>query len=263
MNNSFYNLFPFFSSDDEALADEHIARGEWAQAASILARITDPSARVLNKSGCLLREHLNDLPGSLECHQRALLKAIYREKAETLIYLGSVYNNMKQYDEAFKVYSQALQWLEHERKRDPSLIARCLVGLGNTQWARQQLDDALLYAERALAIRENEIKPRNDFDIAACLGNLGNILHDQGDMERALLNATRAVDLLNACGKGDPRLSAALNNLGAMHQANGNLVKAREYFELALESLPNENHSHRKSTLANIARLEIVENSKK
>jgi tetratricopeptide (TPR) repeat protein len=170
---------------------------------------------------------------------------------------------MKQYDDAFKVYSQALEWLENEKKRDFSLIARCLVGLGNTQWARQQLDDALRFAERALAIREKEIKPKNEFDIAACLGNIGNILHSKGDIERALTYATRAVDILSTCAKGDPRLSAALNNLGAMHQTNGDPVKAREYFERALESLPNENHSNRKSTMANIDRLDMAEKSKK
>jgi tetratricopeptide (TPR) repeat protein len=170
---------------------------------------------------------------------------------------------MKQYAEAFKVYSQALQWFENEKKRDLSMIARCLIGLGNAQWARKQLDEALRFAERALAIRENEIKPRNDFDIAACLGNLGNILHDQGDIERALSCATRAVDLLNKCGKGDPRYAAALNNLGAMHQANKNLIKAREYFQRALDCLPDENHPHRKITLANLARLDMVEKLEK
>ncbi|CAF4985729.1 unnamed protein product, partial [Rotaria magnacalcarata] len=44
--------------DDEALADEYKARGEWSQAADSFARITDPNVRVLNKYGCLLQEHL-------------------------------------------------------------------------------------------------------------------------------------------------------------------------------------------------------------
>jgi tetratricopeptide (TPR) repeat protein len=250
-------------SDDEALADEHIARNEWSQAVTILARITDPNVRVLNKHGCLLREHLGDIPGALHCHQQALLKAFNREKAETLIYLGLVLHNMKQYAEAYKVYTEALQWLENAKKQDPSLIARCLVGMGNAQWACRQLDEALDFAERALAIREYEIKPRNNLDVAACLGNMGNILHDQGNIERALSCATRAVDLLSESGKDDSRLAAALNNLGAMHQANGDLVKAREYFELALETLPDEDHPYRKSTSANIARLNMAEQSKK
>jgi tetratricopeptide (TPR) repeat protein len=249
--------------DDETLADEHIARSEWSQAATILSRITNPNVRILNKHGWLLHEHLDNLSSALECHQQALLKAIHHEKAETLVYLGSVYNDMKQYDDAFKFYSQALQLLENEKKRDLHLISRCLVGLGNTQWARQQLDDALHFAERALKIREKEIKPRNDFDVAACLGNIGNILHDKGDIQRALTYTTRAVDIMTTSGKDNPRLAAALNNIGAMHQTNGNFVKAREYFERALEYLPNENHSHRKSTLANLAQLDMIEKSKK
>jgi tetratricopeptide (TPR) repeat protein len=251
----------FCLRNDEDLADEHIARGEWTQAAAIFARITNPNVRVLNKHGRLLREHLNDLSGALECHQQALSKATDREKAETLMYLGKVYQSMEKYAEVFQVYSEALQWFENETKRDLSMIARCLVGMGTAQRARGRLDDALDCAERALAIREHEIKPKNDFDVAACLGNMGNILHDQGDIQRALLYATRAVDLLSACGKGDPRLAAALNNLGAMCQSDGDSVKAREYFERALESLPNENHPHLESTLANIAQLNIIEQS--
>jgi tetratricopeptide (TPR) repeat protein len=244
-------------------ADEHIARSEWPQAAASLARITNPNVRVLNKYGCLLREHLDDLPGALKVHQQALTKATPRQKAETNMYLGLVYNNMKEYEKAFKAFSQALQYFENEKPQDLPLIARCLVGLGNAQWRLQRLNEALDYAERALAIREHEIKPKNDFDVAACLGNIGNILHDQGDVQRALSYATRAVDLLGTCAKNDIRFAAALNNLGAMHQANGNLVKAREYFQRALDSLPSESHAHRKSTMANIARLDMVENSQK
>ncbi|CAF1069122.1 unnamed protein product [Rotaria sordida] len=245
--------------DEETEADELIARGRWAQAVDALARIESPNVRVLNKQGCLLRERLQDLPSALECHQQALTKATDKGKAETLIYLGIVYHDMQQSAEALKYYSQALQWFEQEKPRDPAMIARCLVGLGNVHWARKELDQALDYTERALALREQEVKPKNNLDIAACLGNIGNILHDQGDFERALIYAKRAVDLLRSDGENDLRLAAALNNLGAMYQACGNYDKAREYFERALECLPDENHPYRTSTLNNIARLNNIE----
>jgi tetratricopeptide (TPR) repeat protein len=164
------------------------------------------------------------------------LKATNREKAETLYYLGKVHHSMKQYAEAFETYSEALNWFENQQEREANMIARCLVGLANAQRARGRLDDAFDYAERALAIREYEIQPKNDFDVAACLINMGNILYDQGDINRAFSCATRAVGLLSACGKRDCRFAAALNNLGTMHQANGDSIKAREYFQRALES---------------------------
>lgn len=248
-------------SDDEALADEHLARSEWKEAGAVFARIDKPTIRALNKYGCLLREHLNDLNGALRCHQQALIKAKHHEKAETLMYLGLVYNNTQKPTEAFDAFSQALEWFEKEKKPDLPSIARCLVGLGNAQWKNKELDDALDYAERALAIREYQIKPKNDFDIAACLGNIGNILYDKGDIQQALTYATRAVELLNTCAKGDPRLAAALNNLGALHQSNGDYQKAREYFQRALDCLPEENHAYRRSTLANLAQLDLFENS--
>jgi len=143
------------------------------------------------------------------------------------------------------------------------MIARCLIGLGNTHWARGELTEALACAERALVLREHAVHPRNEFEIAACLGNMGNILHDQGDISRALVCAKRAVDILSACGRGDPRLAAAYNNLGAMYQACKEYGKAREYFERALKTLPDENHPHRKSTLNNIARLNEIEKAGK
>lgn len=156
-----------------------------------------------------------------------------------------------------------MEWFENEKKRDPAMIARCLTGLGVAQWGLKNLDEALDYIERALAIREHEIKPKDDFDVAGCLGNMSNILHDQGDVERALSCATRAADILSKCGKNDPRLTAALNNLGAMHRANGDMVKAREFFQRALDSISNEDHPYRKSTLANIALMDSLEKSKK
>ena len=250
---------PFFSSDYETIADGLLARHEWSRAAQLLSRISNPSVRVLNKLGCLLREHLHDLPGSLNCHEQGLARADGRERAETLTHLGKVHHSLKQYDSALEFYTVALAWYENEEEKDLVMMARCLVGLGSAHRALGQLHQALGYAERALAIREYDIKPRNDFDIAACLGNLGNILHDQGDTQRGLWYAKRAVVLLNACGKGDPRLAAALNNLGAMHQSNGDLVKAREYFERALACLPTEDHPHGESTWDNLAQLETVE----
>ncbi|CAF4591930.1 unnamed protein product, partial [Rotaria magnacalcarata] len=80
-------------------------------------------------------------------------------------------------------------------------------GLGNAYWARRELDEARDCTERALAIREHEIQPKNYSDIASCLGNLGNILHDQGDAEQALGYAQQAVDLLTIHGKNDLRLA--------------------------------------------------------
>jgi tetratricopeptide (TPR) repeat protein len=166
---------------------------------------------------------------------------------------------MKQYAESIKCYTEALHLYEQEPIKDSTMIARCLVGLGNVHWTRGELQEALACAERALILREHVIQPRNEFDIAACLGNMGNILHDQGDISRALVCATRAVDILSSCAPGDPRLAAALNNLGAMYQGCGDYIKAREYFERALRSLPDENHPYRKSTLNNIARLNEME----
>ena len=253
------SLLPFFFSKDEAEGDELLSRGNWAQAADAFDRIKEPNVRVLNKHGCVLRERLQDLEGALECHQEALNKATDRGRAETYIYLGIVRHDMGQHAEALQCYSEGLKWFEEEKHRDPAMIARCLVGTSNVHWTRREFDDALDCAERALVLREQEVKPRNEFDIASCVGNIGNILHDQGDLDRALVYAKRAVEILSQCAQGDRRLAAALNNLGAMHQARGDYAFARENYEQALRTFPDQNHPYRQSTLNNIARLDAVE----
>lgn len=232
------NEFSFVFRTDEDLADEHIARQQWQEAATILSRIPSPNVRVLNKHGWLLLEYLNDVNSALDCHEQALTRSIDQEKAESQFYLAKVYEKLQRYDEALKMYSQAFQWFDNQDKQDWVLIARCLVGISTTQRALQRFDQALDCAERALAIREHRITPQDEFDIAACLENLGNILHDRGDLDRALEHALRAVELLSSCGHGDPRLAAALNNLGALYQSAGENDKAREYFQRALECLP-------------------------
>lgn len=216
----------------------------------------------MNKHGCILREQFKDLTGALKLHQQALEQATRHERAETLIYIGIVSNNQNQFENAMKVFKQALELLEKEKKHDYSLIARCLNGLGNAKAGLGQLDDALDCAERALAIREHQIQPRNDFDIAASLGNIGSILHDMGDIKRAFEYAQRAVQLLTSCGQGDLHLAAALNNLGAMYQTSKDFVKAREYFQRALDSISDENHPYRQLTLENLTALDLMENDK-
>lgn len=168
---------------------------------------------------------------------------------------------MQRNDEALAMYTQAFEWLNTQKQPDWVKISRCLVGMSTTQRALGRLDNALDCAEQALAIREHRIEPRDEFGIAACLGNMGNILHDQGDIDRALSCALRALHLLNRCQTGDPRLAAALNNVGTLYQSIGEAEKAREYYQRALQSLPNEKHPHHECTLENINHLNLHEQS--
>lgn len=249
----------FSVRSDEDRADEHIDRHEWNEASILLSRIFNPSVRVLNKLGWLSLEHLNDLDGALHYHEHALTKSIDSEKADSEFYLGKVYQKLHRNDEALVMYTQAFEWLNTQQQPDWVKISRCLVGMSTTQRAMKRLDNALDCAEQALLIREHRIVPRDEFGIAACLGNMGNILHDQGDIERALTCALRALHLLNACPKGDPRLAAALNNVGALYQTLGENEKAREYFQRALQTLPDEKHPHHESTQSNMNQLDLEE----
>lgn len=217
----------------------------------------------MNKYGRLLREHLHKLPEALECHQNALAQSTGQEHFETLMDLGLVYNGMKKNEDGLKCFSQALEWFEKAEEKNPGMIACCLVGLGNAQWGLKNLDEALRTMERALHIRENEVKPKNDIDIAACISNMSSIFYDQHDMERSLSYGIRTVEILSKCAKGDRRYAAALNNLGAIHQTNGDLTKAREYFECALKSLPDPNHPFAKSISNNIAMIDARNKSEK
>lgn len=248
-----------FFRKDEVDGDELMLKGNWAQAADAFERIKDPNVRVLNKHGNLLRDRLQDNEGALELHKKALEKATDRGRAETYIYLGLCNYELAQYAEALDCYNKALDWFEDKHHRDAEMVAKCYVGIGNVHWARREFDQAFEYAERALILRENEVSPRDDFDIAACLANLGNILHDQGDSVQAVIYTKRAIDLLSKCGPNDRRMAAALNNLAAMHQSRGEFDKAREAYNRALQVLPSDANVYRQSILNNLERLNEAE----
>ena len=243
----------FHCSDEEEQADVCIERGQWLKASKLLSEIPNPSTRIFNKLGSLYREHLNDPSTALKYHMDALAKAEQSEKGETMILMGLCHQALKNYDDAFQTYSKAAKLLEKETEKKLPLISRCYVGMGNAKKSLKNLDAALEYTEQALAIREHQIQPRNDYDVASCLSNIGNILHEQHEYKRAIVYTSRAVELFSVCAPKDPRLAAALNNLGAMYQSTGQFDEAEQCFQRALDVLSDENHPYRESTKRYIA----------
>lgn len=230
--------------------------GNYAQAADAYDRVKNPNVRVLNKHGSLLRERLQDPQGALDRHLRALEKATERGRAETFIFLGLAHHDLGQQGDALQCYSQTLRIVDEDKHRDPGISARAYAGMANVYWVQRDLEKALECAKRALVIREKEIRPRNDTDVATSLGNIGNILHDKGDVDTAIVYGRQAVDLLIHCAPGDRRLAAALNNLGAMHQSKGDYIQARDYYKQALESMPTEHLVYRQVAENNIAQID-------
>ena len=250
-------------SKQEAEGDELLAMGNYAQAADAYEQVKNPNVRVLNKHGCLLRERLQDPEGALDRHREALEKASDRGRVDTYIYLGLAHYDLSQYAEALQCYTQAFRIVENDKYHDPSTTALCLSGMGNVYWAQKEYDQALSCAQRALMIRENEVRPRNDLETATSLGNVANILHDKGDSDNAVVYAKRAIDLLSVCAEGDRRLAAAWNNLGAMHQSQGDYIHARECYEFALKCTPEGNQAYQQITSKNIALLDELEQKNK
>ena len=229
-----------------------MTRRQWSKAERTLKRIIDPSVRVLNKRGRLHREYLDDPATGLLLHQKAFAKAVNRERYETLTYIGRACLQLKEKESSLKFYERALNFYQGEEEKDLSMICRCFIGIANAQRLMKKFDESLKTAEKALRIREYELKPIDESEIAACLGTIGSILFDQGEVNKAIEVTNRSLELLEKGNGNDPRLSAALSNLGTMHNAIGQREKAREYFEKALNCLPDENHFQGHSTMKNL-----------
>ena len=99
---------------------------------------------------------------------------------------------------------------------DQKLVASTLLGLANACWGQKNLSEALIYAERALALNRSVLTD-NDAQITANLAVLANIYHHSGDNVRALDFAKQALTLLERRSFSDSScLVTILNNLATI-----------------------------------------------
>jgi len=113
-----------------------------------------------------------------------------KDAANTLISIGSLYEDRGDYDKALDMYKQSLQ--TQRDVGDASLQAVCLNNIGNVYLAKGQSEDALTYYQQALALRE---KLNNPADIADTLHDLGEAYTRTAQYDQAMASYMRALQL--------------------------------------------------------------------
>ncbi|NWY13804.1 TMTC1 protein, partial [Aphelocoma coerulescens] len=189
-------------------------------------------------------------------------------KAEILSPLGALYYNTGRYEEALQVYREAAA-LQPSNKDIRLALAQVLAMMGRTKEAEKMTNHILnedaeclecyrllsaiyskqeLYAKALEAIEKAlQLKPKDPKVISELFFTKGNQLREQNLLDKAFENYKRAVEL-------NPDQAQAWMNMGGIEHIKGSYITARDYYEKALQLVPNSKLL--KENLAKLDRLE-------
>ncbi|HYF02156.1 MAG TPA: tetratricopeptide repeat protein [Patescibacteria group bacterium] len=170
---------------------------------------------------------------SLEAFQRSL--EIFqglgdrRNEAALLDNIGSLYGVMGRFDLAIEVMTQSLEI--SEELDDKKNIAKICNNLSTTYKQMADFPKAMEFITRCLVIRENN--PDNPPSDIVYI-NVGNLYMDIGDFEKTIYYYQKALEYaeLKHSVRG---CAAAIGSLGMAYSKKGEVVKARELLERAIE----------------------------
>ncbi|NXP18128.1 TMTC1 protein, partial [Scytalopus superciliaris] len=189
-------------------------------------------------------------------------------KAEILSPLGALYYNTGRYEEALQVYREAAS-LQPSNKDIRLALAQVLAMMGRTKEAEKMTNHILSedveclecyrllsaiyskqehYAKALEAIEKAlQLKPKDPKVISELFFTKGNQLREQNLLDKAFESYKRAVEL-------NPDQAQAWMNMGGIEHIKGSYVSARDYYEKALQLVPNSKLL--KENLAKLDRLE-------
>ncbi|XP_010712673.1 protein O-mannosyl-transferase TMTC1 [Meleagris gallopavo] len=189
-------------------------------------------------------------------------------KAEILSPLGALYYNTGRYEEALQVYREAAL-LQPSNKETRLALAQVLAMMGRTKEAEKMTNHILdedveclecyrllsaiyskqeHYAKALEAIdKALQLKPKDPKIISELFFTKGNQLREQNLLDEAFENYKRAVEL-------NSDQAQAWMNMGGIEHIKGNYITARDYYEKALQLVPNSKLL--KENLAKLDRLE-------
>ena len=155
-------------------------------------------------------------------------------KAALGITIGSVYETLGLYDEAFEQLTYATGLVREAGNR--SELARSLRVLGSVQYELGNLEAATQSFQEALDTNRS-ILPENHLDIATNLNDLGHIHYADGDYDTALRLFNEAIAMYEALGDfSDPGYPDTLHDLGQVQQLQGDLDASEENLRTALDA---------------------------
>ncbi len=161
-----------------------------------------------------------------------------RDRANTLINLGALYQELNQWSQASQAYEEALTIFD-ESQPYPRMIL--FYNLGTLAELQDNLEQAETYLNTSLQLAQDlEAIPNQPFIFDA----LGNVYREKDQLERAKDYYNEALFLLDTTVVNPILKAAVVNNLGILYLREDNLFEALESGRLGLQ-LAEETNSAR------------------
>ena len=187
--------------------------------------------------------------------RRKVLGPDHEEVGRTLGNLSITLAQAGRMEESLSVRLEALATLERALGSEHRRVAASLNNLAVVQWHLGRYRESLNTQRRALAIYEHEL-PDSDRAVSYALINIGSSLWKAGLFAEARSHYERC---LAALAPDSGLVSLLRNNLGEVYASQGDLVAARESFELALEMRTKRFGPKNKDVVGTMANLGNVE----
>lgn len=150
--------------------------------------------------------------------------------------VGVVYYSKGNYDNALKCYKKALDIRLKVLGPDDQDVARSYNNVGTMYASKGDYDQALAYLKKSLKVISNTLGPEHP-DVASLYANMGAICVSKNDYECAIEYYKNSLDIwLKVPGPSNPNVAATYNNIGEVYSRKGNFDRALEYHKKALET---------------------------
>jgi len=193
-------------------------------------------AESLIKIGSIYQER-GDYDAALEHYQKSLEIAekekYLPEKSVSLFQLGVIYQFKCQYDNALSYYKKSLEI--RERIGDNAGISKCLHQVGMIYQMKGDYNVATDYYQKSLEIKE---RIGDIAGIAKSLHEIGNIYFQKGDYDVALDKYHKSLEINEKIGD-IAGISKCLHQIGNIHFKKGDYDAAMEQYKKSLEIKEN------------------------
>jgi tetratricopeptide (TPR) repeat protein len=178
-----------------------------------------------------------------------LIKEATEESRKGTIYhrLGSAKYHQGKYQEAIKLYEEALAIRKRTLPSDHPDLAMSYNNIGNVYSTMRMYPKALVSHEKALEIRQQSLPP-NHPDLAMSYDSIGSVIYCMNEYSQALPSHKKALKIRQqSLPPNHPDLAMSYNYIGMVYKKKGDYSKALSFCEEAVKigecSLPS-NHPH-------------------
>lgn len=162
------------------------------------------------------------------------------------------------YAAAEALFSSSIDALRTDRPKDPALLARGLIGLGEVLASTGKFDAALVALKEGAEMAAAHPGITAGFSARGIEG-LAYTYLQAGDLDSAERSYRAALEMRIAySGEVHPKVSETLNSLGSIEYLRGNNAEAEKFFERALpidQKVLGARHPDVAGTMNNLARV--------